>query len=146
MDSPKILALRDIQQRLKGHKQVLEVGFGDGSFVKHLSEVGYSVVATEVSEKMVQKTREKVPQATILMSEDPSDLPYDFDAVCCFEVFEHLAEPESFARRLPGSLLYASVPNPWRWYPKLTLLMGITLSKSWAWTGVGRMSICVYPA
>lgn len=120
MDSPKILALHDIQSRLDETMRILEVGFGDASFVKELCDMGFSVVGTEVSEGMVKKAQEKVPQASILLSGDPSDLPYDFAAVCCFEVFEHLEDPEAFARKLPGPLLYASVPNPWRWYPRLT--------------------------
>lgn len=120
MDSPKILALQDIRSRLEVNKRILEVGFGDGNFLRRICDMGYSVVGTEVSEGMVEKVQQAVPQASVLLSDDPSSLPYEFDAVCCFEVLEHLEDPEDFARKLPGCLLYASVPNPWRWYPRIT--------------------------
>lgn len=120
MDSPKTLTLRDLRKRFTGPARVLEVGFGDGRFVKNLSDSGYSVIATEISAEMVAETQSKVSEATVLLSDDPSELQGDFDAVCCFEVLEHLPDPEAFAKKLPGNSLFASVPNPWRWYPKLT--------------------------
>ena len=120
MDAPKILSFTDIRLRLKEPSRILEVGFGDGEFLGKLCEAGYSVVGTEVSVRMVDETREKIPQATILLNNEPSEIDGPFEAVCCFEVLEHVPDPISLARQFPANLLFASVPNAGRWYPRLT--------------------------
>ena len=120
MDAPKIRALAEIEQYLGGSGAILEVGFGDSSFLKSLCDAGYSVTGTEISEWMVKETQIDLPQATVICTDDPSEVEGDFDAVCCFEVLEHLPDPAALAAKLPGKTLYGSVPDPWRWYPKLT--------------------------
>jgi hypothetical protein len=120
VDAPKLHALAEIEQQLGGNGNVLEVGFGDSSFLKSLCDAGYSVTGTEVSDWMVKETQSTLPQATVVCTDDPSEVEGEFDAVCCFEVLEHLTNPQAFASKLPGKTLYGSVPDPWRWYPKLT--------------------------
>ncbi|PKB84265.1 MAG: hypothetical protein BZY88_00635 [SAR202 cluster bacterium Io17-Chloro-G9] len=120
MDMPKIMALKDAPQRIKATARILEVGFGDGQFLRSLSKAGYSVTGTEVSQWMLDEVRDDLPDARLVLTDDPSGLDERFDAVCCFEVLEHIQDPLALARSFPGDLLYASVPDPWRWYPKLT--------------------------
>ena len=120
LDYPKILSLEDIGSRSQDGLNILEVGFGDGEFLSKLCEAGHSVVGTEVSAQMVEQTRKKISQATILQNDQPSEIDGFFDAVCCFEVLEHVPDPISLARQFPAERIYASVPNAGRWYPKLT--------------------------
>ena len=114
------MALADIEQKLRGTGKILEVGFGDSGFLKNLCEAGYSVTGTEISESMVKETQRILPGAKVVCTDDPSEVDGDFDAVCCFEVLEHLSDPPDLATKLPGNLLLGSVPDPWRWYPKIT--------------------------
>jgi hypothetical protein len=120
MDAPKTLSLNDLVIRFNKPSRILEVGFGDGEFLGKLCEVGHSVVGTEVSDRMVQETQKQIPKATILLSHDPSGIDGTFDAVCCFEVLEHVPDPISLARQFPANLFFGSVPNAGRWYPRLT--------------------------
>lgn len=120
MDYPKILSLEDIHNRLTKRSRILEIGFGNGEFLGKLCEEGHSVVGTEVSARMVEETRKRIPEATMLLNDQPSKVDGNFDAVCCFEVLEHVPDPISLARQFPANRIYASVPNAGRWYPKLT--------------------------
>ena len=120
MDHPKKLALRDIRASLHGAGRILEIGFGDGGFLKSLCEAGYEVMGTETSGTLVQEAQRNLPQAKIFLADDPSTLPDVFDAVCCFEVLEHLIDPVEMAKKVPSTVLYGSVPNPRRWYPSMT--------------------------
>jgi len=120
MDYPKILSLEDIHTRFKKPSRILEVGFGDGEFIGKLCEKGHSVVGTEVSARMVEETQKRIPQATTLLNDNPAEIDGYFDAVCCFEVLEHVPDPIALARQFPANIIYASVPNAGRWYPKLT--------------------------
>ena len=58
MDITKVLALKDVPQRINDAARILEVGFGDGQFLRSLSNAGYSVVGTEVSQWMLDEVRE----------------------------------------------------------------------------------------
>lgn len=120
MDVPKLHALAALKKTLGGTGNILEVGFGDSTFLESLYNAGYSVTGTEVSEWMVQEARLRLPNGMVVCTDDPSEVEGEFDAVCCFEVLEHLTDPLAFASKLPGKTLYGSVPDPWRWYPKLT--------------------------
>jgi hypothetical protein len=120
VDAPKILAIAEIEQQLGGNGTILEVGFGDSSFLRNLCDAGYSVTGTEISDWMVKETQANLPQATVVCTDDPSEIKGNFDAVCCFEVLEHLPDPMTLAANLPGNVLYGSVPDPLRWYPRLT--------------------------
>ena len=120
MDRAKALALGDIFNELDHDASILEVGFGDGSFLKSLVAAGYSVTGTEISESMVKWAGAEIENATVVVADDPKITESEFDAVCCFEVLEHVEEPIALAAQFRANKLYASVPNPGRWYPAIT--------------------------
>ena len=120
MDRAKVLALRDMAIDLEPQASILEVGFGDGSFLKALTEKGYLVTGTETSESMVKQVSREVVEARVIAADDLVAADSDFDAVCCFEVLEHVEEPIALASQFLAKSLYASVPNPRRWYPAIT--------------------------
>ena len=98
-----------------GH--VLDVGAGDGLFLKTARAAGWKVDGVELSSPLVQRARESCQIE--LCNSDLSVAPFapeSFEAVTMFQLIEHLHAPGEAlvrARQLlrPGGLLLLSTPN-----------------------------------
>jgi SAM-dependent methyltransferase len=106
-------ALKDLQRS----QWVLEVGSGSGAFLKQLRDRGIKAMGIEYSEVAVAAS-----QAAGLQVENKSlqDLALDhagqFDAICSFQVLEHVVDPLGFLQAAlallkPGGRLLLAVPN-----------------------------------
>ena len=78
---------------LVGNCRVLEIGFGSGVLLKALIEKGNDAYGVDVGAEIVEKAREAGLKNVELADISEEPLPYKddfFDAVYCYEVFEHL--------------------------------------------------------
>ena len=94
--------------------RVLEVGCGAGSFVQAAAERGCDAIGTEFNPKAVAAARQAGRAVSAIKLGD--FVPGSFDAVCAFQVLEHIAEPQVFlascvALLKPGGRLILGVPN-----------------------------------
>ena len=107
-------------ETLKKYKRtgvILDVGCSCGSFLSTLEQREWKKYGMDISPQAA-KVAHAVPGAQVFVG-DISDAPYlpeSFDAITCFDVFEHLAHPpnvlESISRWLrPGGVFYVQVPN-----------------------------------
>jgi len=106
------MALRD----LHGYKRVLEVGCGKGAFIERLIERGkFDVLGIELNERAVSRALKKgLPVAKTEI--DNLNEPGNFDAVCMFQVLEHIPQPKRFIEKIlqnlkTGGVMIFSVPN-----------------------------------
>lgn len=118
MDSPKELALKDIKASYSKDTPILEVGFGDGHFLKALFHAGYTPEGVEKSSQACAAIADLIPVWDAKFF--PGPWFGKIKVVCCFEVLEHQTHPIKFLKDLPGETLYLSTPNPHRWLPELT--------------------------
>jgi SAM-dependent methyltransferase len=75
--------------------RVLEIGCGDGQFLRHLSASGYEIYGLDFSEHAVRRALKNTGSANIFcgrLKEAKYQSDY-FDVVCLFEVLEHLPGP-----------------------------------------------------
>lgn len=101
------------------NSRVLEIGFGSGSLLKQLRNKGNEVFGTDAGNRIVEKAKADGFRNVFLVDASEQDMPFEddfFDAIYCFEVFEHLTNPHrlfSEIRRTlkPEHLLYFSVPS-----------------------------------
>jgi 2-polyprenyl-3-methyl-5-hydroxy-6-metoxy-1,4-benzoquinol methylase len=102
--------------------RVLDVGCGEGGAAAPLRAAGADwlggvEIVPEAAEAAAQKYDQvAVGDAAVVLDElDPP-----FDTILCYDVLEHLADPEALLRRLrevagPGGSLHVSVPNARFW-------------------------------
>ncbi|MCV3214642.1 methyltransferase domain-containing protein [Plectonema radiosum NIES-515] len=108
------VALQDLQ----GCHKVLEVGCGRGAFVDRLcKEAKLEAQGIEINSSAVNYARQKgIPVSQINLNEFSHKMANQFDAVCAFQVLEHVSDPRLFLESLiqlvkPGGKLIISVPN-----------------------------------
>ncbi|MEI8395416.1 MAG: class I SAM-dependent methyltransferase [Rhodospirillaceae bacterium] len=75
---------------LKG-KKILELGFGNGSFMAYARENGAEVFGIEIQPDNVVKARAAGYNAFETLDELQSNHPVSFDMAVAFDVFEHLS-------------------------------------------------------
>jgi len=103
---------------LRGRQRILEVGCGSGSFmVLAKEEAGLPIEGVEQNSAAISEAARRglrVREATV--EEAAKESPGVYDAVCGFQVFEHIARPKEFLDACctllrPGGLLILGVPN-----------------------------------
>ena len=100
-------------------RKVLEVGCAIGSFSKLLSERGFDVVATDISEFIIEKASklQKDVKFKILDIEKDVKVNEKYDYIFAFEVLEHLNNPQKALFNMKkllkeGGVLVFSTPLP----------------------------------
>jgi SAM-dependent methyltransferase len=101
-------------------KRVLDAGCGTGYGAELLARAGAGeVVGVDLDEEVIEAAKKAAAAAATYATADLRELPAelgDFDVVVCFEVLEHLDEPENALDRLvvalrPDGVLVVSSPN-----------------------------------
>jgi len=98
--------------------RILELGFGQGLFLRQCQEAGMIVTGLEVRPPVYEKTRQAFPDMDLRLY-DGSTIPAEADAFDCivsFQVLEHVSNLEALfdecVRVLrPGGLMYHRMPN-----------------------------------
>jgi len=96
--------------------RILDVGCGNGYFLKWMKEHGWETYGVEISEKacqVAQKNGLKVFNGELAQAKYPSN---HFDVVVMNQVLEHVYSPRNYFREIkrilkPNGLLIACVPN-----------------------------------
>lgn len=97
-------------------KRILEVGVGRGSFLEQARGIGIEAEGVEISPEAAVMARAKgfqIHEESLAHLASQSFRPWD--AICSFQVLQHLAEPrtsleQAVALLKPGGLLILSVP------------------------------------
>ena len=114
-------SLNDLQFQL-----CLEIGCGTGKNTGWLSEKADEVVAVDLSEKMIEKAREKITSENTSFHQADITLPWSFtskqfDLITFSLVLEHVAElepvfAEATKKLLPGGSIYIAELHPIKQY------------------------------
>lgn len=117
-DSPR--RWRDRNAALAPHKQsgkLLDLGCSSGSFLASLSDKSWELYGIEMSAESARKAKAR-SGAQVFVGDIPDAkyLAESFDVITCFDVFEHLYEPQRVMARVsewlkPGGIFYVLVPN-----------------------------------
>lgn len=100
-----------------GESRILEVGVGAGHFLEQARAVGFDVTGIELNPDGAASARAK---GFTVFEQDLAALKTEnldyWDAICSFQVLEHLPNPRQFLEQClellkPGGLLILSVPN-----------------------------------
>jgi SAM-dependent methyltransferase len=125
-----------IISRLKAKpKSILDVGCGDGLFLKHVEQAlgkDCDLHGVDYSQYQLSKASE-LPFSFKQANIETAGLPYDsemFDMVNAAELIEHLVNPDYFLEECwrilkPSGYLLISTPNLQVWYNRALFLLGI---------------------
>jgi len=94
-------------------RTLLEIGSGRGEFIAQLQARGIKGIGLEINEKAKNEAQSL---GRAVYDQNIEDISEQFDVVCCFQVLEHLADPERFIKLAlskvkPGGLFIIAVPN-----------------------------------
>jgi SAM-dependent methyltransferase len=106
--------------------KILEIGCGNGFFLEELRRAGFmNVVGVEPGTDAVAKAPAGVGDWIVNDFFRPQDFPAaSFDAVCCFQIFDHLPDPNGFLQGVrsvlrPGGRLVAVNHNIRAWITRM---------------------------
>ena len=103
------------------HGRLLDVGCSAGLFSELARAAGWEVLGIEPSRWLADRARDRLGEAVLCARlEEVTLTPASFDAVCLWDVLEHVPDPEAFLARAvaalrPGGLLALNVPNLRSW-------------------------------
>ena len=105
-----------LKRYVKTPCKLLDVGCGDGGFLKHLDKSMFDAYGLEPVEEAVERAKHaglNVFKGNILQD---TLAPESYDVVTLWHVFEHIKEPQEALNRInamlrPGGVLAMSMPN-----------------------------------
>lgn len=109
--------VKRLAQMMPSPGHVLEVGAGDGYFLKAARDLGWKVAGLELSPPRIAKAREWFGLELIAKDLIAADLPAEsFDAVAMYQLIEHVHDPAAILASVhrilrPGGILMLSTPN-----------------------------------
>lgn len=102
---------------LENGSSILEVGVGEGHFLQAAKNRGFFIEGVELNPKGAERARNLGFQVYEMMLNELSEqIDQRFDAICSFQVLEHVPNPREFLEGMisllkPGGKLVLSVPN-----------------------------------
>lgn len=109
--------LRMLDEHVGRKGSLLEIGCGDGVFLKQAQKAGWRVQGVEPSERAVLVARSHgVPVTHGTLDDVPRTEP--FDCVTMYHVLEHVPKPKEALARIysllkPNGILVLELPNPY---------------------------------
>lgn len=87
------------QIRSKNEARILDIGFGTGILTKRLYDDGYEIWGIDFSEKMIEISREKMPEAKLIQYDFTKGIPEEaedekFDFIISTYALHHLNDAE----------------------------------------------------
>lgn len=119
--------------RIKKDSYFLEVGPGNGDFLKHLIKKGYRGEAIDISEKSIQDLKKDLGEIPGIKIKKDSIFTYKsakkFDLVSAFEVLEHIENDEGAIKRIyslltPGGKFLVSIPAKMKEWTNIDVIKG----------------------
>lgn len=87
-------------ERYKRPGRLLDIGFGDGSFLYFMKHVGWDVAGVDYNEKMVEAVRESGIEARAGQLQEAGFDAGVFDAVTLWGVLEHVQSPRQTIKEI----------------------------------------------
>ena len=100
--------------------RTLDVGCGEGNVARALRAAGatsiWGIEPVPSAAEVARRTLDGVIAATVEDALNDPALQGPFDTICCYDVLEHLVDPQAVLRELlrfaaPGGRLHVSIPN-----------------------------------
>lgn len=104
-------------QQLPSYSHLLEVGCAFGSFVESALKIGHKAQGIELNSSAVEVAKKNnLPVESMDLEEFAKKYPLSQDAICSFQVLEHVPQPKIFIELClrilkPGGKLIFCVPN-----------------------------------
>jgi SAM-dependent methyltransferase len=111
------LPRREQLSRLKSGGAVLDLGCGTGAFLSTLKGSSWQLHGIEMSEEAASLARKRCGAEVFVGDVLDARFPAgSFDAITCFNVFEHVYEPKEVLAKVaewlkPGGVFYTLMPN-----------------------------------
>ena len=110
--------LEILQTRICPRERVLDLGCGDARLYESLKPYHVDYTGVDYSEGRINRARNTYPEIALVYGDVRaflSDSGSTFGAITCFEVLEHLEDPEevvslALSRLTPDGILIGSVP------------------------------------
>ena len=104
-------------EELSPGSRVLEIGSGKGDFLAHLTQRGHDATGLEINDRGIEIARQAgLDIRKGVIEEFAQSVRSPYDAVCAFQVLEHVMTPSSFLEAAiaclrDDGLLILAVPN-----------------------------------
>jgi len=108
---------RDAVLHFKNSGALLDLGCGSGGFLSAIKGPSWQLYGVEMSDNAAAIARDRCG-AQVFVGDvlDAPFQPNSFDAITCFNVFEHMYEPDAVLAQVakwlkPGGVFYTMMPN-----------------------------------